>query len=441
MMRLDEFLEHFLCELSSHKIDCCVLRNYEGLPYKNPGSDIDFLIREESLDQTIEIIVSMPEVQVTGYIKRGYIASFFLYGICWGEGLTALQVDFFFRLDWKGQPFISVNRVLAFSRALPKMPLLRIPDKAHEAFISLHQSYLLGGFIKEKYREQASVSCRSENKVMMKLHTKVFGQELAEKLVSLLAKEKFESAIRLLGAARRALLIRNLKKKPCHVLSRIIRHYLYEVYVRFTPVYLDTVAIVGSDGSGKSSVLNSLTKRLKNTTKIIQILHLKPEIFLRHRSQATGPVTDPHAQAERSALVSALKLLMWFGEYWLFYLFASKPNLTLRIFDRYYHDILVDPKRYRYGGPMWLARLVGKIIPKPDLFILLDAPPEILQDRKQEVPFEETARQREAYLELVRGMKNGVVVDASQPLDDVVADVNRVILDFMAERTRKRIGR
>jgi thymidylate kinase len=113
---------------------------------------------------------------------------------------------------------------------------------------------------------------------------------------------------------------------------------------------------------------------------------------------------------------------------------------TLVLFDRYYHDILIDPKRYRYNGPMWLARWVGKIIPKPDLFILLDASPEVLQARKKEVPFEETAQQQKTYLELVRGMKNGVVVDVSRPLDDVVVEVNKVILDFMAERTRKRLG-
>jgi thymidylate kinase len=64
----------------------------------------------------------------------------------------------------------------------------------------------------------------------------------------------------------------------------------------------------------------------------------------------------------------------------------------------------------------------------------------VLHSRKKEVPFEETARQRRAYLEMVRGMKNGVVIDASQPLDKVAADVNRVVVDYMAKRTRKRLG-
>ena len=37
-------------------------------------------------------------------------------------------------------------------------------------------------------------------------------------------------------------------------------------------------------------------------------------------------------------------------------------------------------------------------------------------------------------------MKNGVVVDASRDLNDVVADVNLAILNFMAERKEKRFG-
>jgi thymidylate kinase len=111
---------------------------------------------------------------------------------------------------------------------------------------------------------------------------------------------------------------------------------------------------------------------------------------------------------------------------------------TLVLFDRYYHDILVDPKRYRYGGPSWLAHLIGEFIPKPDIWVLLDAPPEILLERKQEITLAEAARQREEYLKLINNLDNGFVIDATQGLDNVVADVNSIILDFMAQRADKR---
>ena len=66
--------------------------------------------------------------------------------------------------------------------------------------------------------------------------------------------------------------------------------------------------------------------------------------------------------------------------------------------------------------------------------------PTVLQSRKQEVSREETARQREAYLELARTLPNAHVVDASRPLEEVVAEVERLVLDYMAERTARRLG-
>jgi thymidylate kinase len=154
--------------------------------------------------------------------------------------------------------------------------------------------------------------------------------------------------------------------------------------------------------------------------------HLKPRVLLRRPGEPVTVVVDPHGKPPRSALTSVAKIFVWLLEEWYAYLFQDNKE-TLLICDRYYHDLLVDPIRYRYGGPVWIAKLTGKLMPKPNLWILLDAPPEVLQARKQEVPPEETARQRHAYLAFVRSQKNHVVVDASQPLNGVIADAERAI--------------
>jgi thymidylate kinase len=64
----------------------------------------------------------------------------------------------------------------------------------------------------------------------------------------------------------------------------------------------------------------------------------------------------------------------------------------------------------------------------------------VLQSRKQEVPLEETRRQREAYLKLVQSMPNGHVVDASRLLQKVVRQVEDIVLDYMVERTARRLS-
>jgi thymidylate kinase len=129
----------------------------------------------------------------------------------------------------------------------------------------------------------------------------------------------------------------------------------------------------------------------------------------------------------------------WTFGYWL-ELAHRRAKGQLLLFDRHYIDLLADPKRYRYGGPMWLAWLLGRLIPRPDLFVFLDLPAELAHARKPEVPLDEARRLRDRYLALARSLSNARVVDASRPLDEVVAEVERLVLDHMAARTRRRLG-
>jgi len=121
-------------------------------------------------------------------------------------------------------------------------------------------------------------------------------------------------------------------------------------------------------------------------------------------------------------------------------IFIRLVRNNLVILVRCYNDLLADPWRYRYGGPLWIVRLMGWFMPRPHLVILLDAPPEVLQSRKQEVAFEDSVRAREAYLRVVEALPNGRVVDGSKPLDEVVSEVEDIILDYMEERVSRRFS-
>ncbi len=186
------------------------------------------------------------------------------------------------------------------------------------------------------------------------------------------------------------------------------------------------IVILGPDGAGKSSVLEGLMRNLSQSGRVVRMRHLKPRLLPLRRGEPVTIVPDPHAKPPRSALVSVAKILFWLVEEWYERLFKEKSD-TLLLCDRYYHDLLVDPLRYRYGGPAWIARLVGGWMPPPALWILLDAPAEVLQARKREVPFEETTRQRQAYLAFVRRQREHLILDASQPLDRVIAEAERAI--------------
>jgi thymidylate kinase len=195
------------------------------------------------------------------------------------------------------------------------------------------------------------------------------------------------------------------------------------------------VVFLGADGSGKSSVTGRLGQVLKDVFTKSHYIHLRPGLGMPSSANGTD-ATNPHGSQARGRLGSMLKILYFLVDYTAGYFWKVRPLLkdSLVVFDRYYHDILVDPRRYRYRGPMWLVRWGAKLVPKPDIFVLLDAPPEVLYSRKQEVAFAETVRQREAYLDLIGRLNNGRVVDASVPLDQVIADVRRIILGALPAR-------
>jgi thymidylate kinase len=79
------------------------------------------------------------------------------------------------------------------------------------------------------------------------------------------------------------------------------------------------------------------------------------------------------------------------------------------------------------------------MVPQPDLLFILDAPAGVLQQRKQEIPLSEGKRQRVAYLNLQFEFKEVRVIDVSQPLDKVVADVLGHLIAFQEARTIRRL--
>jgi thymidylate kinase len=186
------------------------------------------------------------------------------------------------------------------------------------------------------------------------------------------------------------------------------------------------IVILGPDGAGKSSVIAGLVDRLNQDGRAVKMRHLKPRMVAQLRRQPDIVVVDPHGKPPRGASLSLVKIVVWLMEEWYATVFHEKKD-TVLLCDRYYHDLLVDPRRYRFGAPLWTANLIGRLMPQPRLWILLDAPAEVLQARKQEVPLEETARQCHAYRTFVGGLRDHVIVDASHPLDDVLRNAERAI--------------
>jgi hypothetical protein len=111
------------------------------------------------------------------------------------------------------------------------------------------------------------------------------------------------------------------------------------------------------------------------------------------------------------------------------------------MFDRYFQDLLVDPLRYRYGGPTWFARLLNRFVPPPDLiFLVLDAEEEVILSRKREVPREELRRQRASYRQLTVDPR-ATLIRTDRGTEMTYEEACRFIVENMVERFQRQHAR
>lgn len=189
------------------------------------------------------------------------------------------------------------------------------------------------------------------------------------------------------------------------------------------------IAFLGCDGSGKSAVIQGVAARLEAEGHPVTLGHWRPKPFASSSGGTPSAADDPHGQAPRGFASSILKLgwlwLNWWVAWFQYLRRDSRKGFVL--FDRYHADLLVDPRRYRYGGPMWLANLASRWMPQPDRVIFLDAEPVVLLSRKQEVDEASLTRSRSGYLNFCKSHPRFGIIDASKPLDQVVFLVMEII--------------
>lgn len=225
-----------------------------------------------------------------------------------------------------------------------------------------------------------------------------------------------------------------------------------------------TVALIGPDGAGKTTVGRRLERELPISAKYLYLgendeasNHMLPTTRLLRTIRRTlglrrnsGGPPDPSRRPRPTKnpvkrLLRTIKVYLRLGncisEEWYrqFLAWNLKRRGSVVIFDRHYfsdyyaHDIAptgARPLSKRLHGWM-LARLY----PKPDLVICLDAPADVLFARKPEGTPALLERRRQEYLAVGHLTEPFIVVDATQSPDLVAQMVADEILAFHAGKT------
>ena len=425
--------------LSTQCKSYCILSGHDRLP-EDFDTDIDFMVGQEDFDRMPRIIEEVgrrTNTQLFQAIDHELTGRAYFLGSIRGPALTIVQPDCASDYRHFGRYWLPAKEVLAARRLHPNG--FYIPSIAHEFAYALIKRLNKRTFTREHGYQLHRLYVEDRIECGRMIARFCRGPE-GSAIVRMASANDWTAMYESLDTFRAAML-RSQKESLSQKLTMLPQNALY-LFRRIAEPTGCWIAFMGPDGCGKSLVLGAVSREFAPAFRNVRQYHMRPRVVGRKPTNQ-GPVTDPHGEPPRGLAASVAKVIDLWVDYSLGYLAGILPagiRTRLTLFDRCFYDLLVDSKRIRYGGPPWLLRAAARLSPGPDLVILLDAPPDVLWARKREVPLEEVARQRAAYLEVARELRSAVVVNAAQPAEDVIHDAVQAITGYLGQRARKRLG-
>jgi thymidylate kinase len=223
-----------------------------------------------------------------------------------------------------------------------------------------------------------------------------------------------------------------------------------------------TVALVGADGAGKSTVaaglvtavglparylymgVNLETSRvvLPTTWLVLQVKRLRggrPDMAP-HGPGDRRTAAAPGRPFGRKALRQALRIANLVAEEWFrqVLVWRSHARGEIVICDRhFYADYLAHEVTERRDKP-WPVRIHGYLLdrwyPRPDVVLALEAPAEVLFERKGEGTLDTLRRRQEEYRALEGRVPRYEPIDATRPVAEVIAAAAAVVRAHAAAR-------
>lgn len=420
------YLPNLFYHLKINNINFFVLRNYKSLPESTGGSDLDILVHKKDETKFVNLLdtfIKTNKLKLVSFINDEKCPKYCISSNNWG-----IQIDSF-----KGSVYFGKRQLI------PASILFKKTENYQGMQVLSPKVGAILAFLKELLNNK---TCSKKYIVELQYH--FYNQEIDPQLLSQF-KPEFHNY-----------LIQHLNHLDDEHLSKLysigqrsfnrskLIGFKYKLKRLFRqPGY--TIAFLGTDGSGKSTIIENIKAPLNDAFhNAVYYEHMRPNKFpsiarlMGNKEELSGPVTNPHGSTASGFFGSLLRWSYYMLDYTFGFYLKVWPKKAIRscvwIFDRYYYDYLLDPKRGRIKLPQWILKFGQFIIPEPDIILCLGSDAATIHKRKPELPLAEVERQVAELKRFCSSHNRAVWIDTGKSIDESSNDAMEAILKVMTKR-------
>lgn len=437
---LISFIESCFRAFERQGVPYCIMRNADEVE-KGDAHDVDLAVAEDKLKEAEECLFATAAEQGwkilfrTGSARDKHNIKWYNFYRIAEDGTPVLaHIDIFTSFVWCSHILLDNAETMA---GADSTGLYRRISPVVEAVTELFIRLLYNGYVKRKYTAHIVEVFTALPHDVQSCIGRFLSPACTQRIYALAMAEQWEEI-----EAMRDTIVAEVRRN-----TRTYRlcYWRYLISKALRPISI-VAALQGTDGSGKTTIIDELPAKLGNTwpEEAIRYFHGRPYVLEPSKQEKQGvrrgPCPEPHAQKPYGKLKSFAKLTYCVFDYiigWCGPIYWARAKGRLIIFDRYYYDFYLDKLRYRFHLSDWVIRMMQTFVPKPDITFVLTGDAETIWVRKKEIPLEEVARQIRLLEHYQPWFANPHSVNVNQPISCVVHEVCAALLETQNKRYQR----